>query len=180
MVVIRLTRGGAKKRPFYRIVVADQRKPRDGRFIERLGYYNPIVEDKNSLHLEQERVAYWIAKGAQPSERVSYLIKQFAKIQAVQPAKVEPADVEKETIINYNEQEPEADIFTYNKAFIKHLKTKMKLTPYHDNGFGGLSFKVEKSRLRFPQPKRQMSDKAKKASAARLAKARAGKQATAT
>ena len=86
MVVIRLARGGAKKRPFYRVVVADQRKARDGRFIERVGYYDPRRDDKNSLHLEPERITYWVSQGAQPSERVSYLIKQYTKMQTAQPA----------------------------------------------------------------------------------------------
>ena len=84
MVVIRLTRGGAKKRPFYHVVVADQRKPRDGRFIEQLGYYNPVKEEKNYLRLDLERVNHWINNGAQPSGRVQYLIKEFAQLQVTQ------------------------------------------------------------------------------------------------
>jgi len=76
MVVIRLSRGGAKKRPFYHIVVADKRRSRDGRFIERLGYYNPIPAGKDvALELNIERVNYWIANGAQASDRVKTLIK---------------------------------------------------------------------------------------------------------
>lgn len=76
MVVIRLSRGGAKKRPFYHIVVADKRRARDGRFIERLGYFNPIASGKDvSLTLDLERAQYWIANGAQPSDRVKHLIK---------------------------------------------------------------------------------------------------------
>ena len=70
---IRLSRGGAKKRPFYRIVVADSRSPRDGRFIERLGTYNPMV-DKDSNHrvmLKEERIKYWLSQGAKPSDRVA-------------------------------------------------------------------------------------------------------------
>lgn len=76
MVVIRLSRGGAKKRPFYHIVVADKRRARDGRCIERLGYFNPIAAGKEiRLQLDNERVQYWIAQGAQPSERVQQLLK---------------------------------------------------------------------------------------------------------
>lgn len=76
MVVIRLTRGGAKKRPFYHIVVADKARSRDGRFIERLGYFNPIASGKEiELQLNLERAEYWISKGAQPSDRVKSLIK---------------------------------------------------------------------------------------------------------
>lgn len=76
MVTIRLSRGGAKKRPVYQVVVADSRCPRDGRCIERVGYYNPISDE---LKLNRERIEYWCSKGAQPSERVAGLIKQSAK-----------------------------------------------------------------------------------------------------
>jgi small subunit ribosomal protein S16 len=80
MVTIRLTRGGAKKRPFYHVVVTDSRNRRDGRYIERLGYFNPIATGKEEgLNLDLERVSYWIGQGAQPSDRVASLIKQFEK-----------------------------------------------------------------------------------------------------
>jgi len=80
MVVIRLSRGGAKKRPFYHVVVADKRRARDGRCIERLGYFNPIAAGKDvRLHLNSESIQYWISQGAQPSDRVSQLIKTFEK-----------------------------------------------------------------------------------------------------
>jgi small subunit ribosomal protein S16 len=71
-VVIRMARAGTKKRPFYHIVVADSRAPRDGRFIERLGYFNPLLpKDKTErLKLDMDKVKAWIAKGAQPSDRV--------------------------------------------------------------------------------------------------------------
>lgn len=83
MVVIRLSRGGAKKRPFYHIVVSDRRDARDGRCIERIGYFNPGARGKEiPLHLEIERVRYWISKGAQPSERVHTLIKAAEKAGA--------------------------------------------------------------------------------------------------
>lgn len=89
MVVIRLSRGGAKKRPFYTIVVSDRRCARDGRCIERIGYFNPIATGKEvRLHLEYERAKHWISKGAQPSERVQQLIKTFEK-NAQQPATAE-------------------------------------------------------------------------------------------
>lgn len=70
---IRLTRGGAKKRPFYRIVVADSRSPRDGRFIERLGHYDPMVEkgDPKRVIMDVDRMKHWLSVGAQPSERVA-------------------------------------------------------------------------------------------------------------
>ncbi|WP_455200253.1 30S ribosomal protein S16 [Kaarinaea lacus] len=76
MVTIRLSRGGAKKRPFYNIVVQDSRKARDGRYIERVGFYNPsAVENEEGLRINQERVDYWVGKGAQLSERVASIIK---------------------------------------------------------------------------------------------------------
>ena len=80
MVVIRLARGGAKKRPFYHLVVADKRCARDGRCIERVGYFNPVAAGKDTrLHLVSERIQYWMSQGAQPSPRVQQLIKDFAK-----------------------------------------------------------------------------------------------------
>jgi small subunit ribosomal protein S16 len=71
-VVIRMARAGTKKRPFYHIVVADSRAPRDGRFIERLGYFNPLLpkEQTDRLKLDMDKVKAWVAKGAQPSDRV--------------------------------------------------------------------------------------------------------------
>ncbi len=78
MVVIRLSRGGAKKRPFYHVVVSDKRSARDGRCVERIGYFNPIATGKDvKLELNLERALYWISTGAQPSDRVSRLIKQY-------------------------------------------------------------------------------------------------------
>ncbi len=76
MVTIRLARGGAKKRPFYHIVVADSRRARDGRFIERLGFFNPVAQgNEEKLRLDNERLNYWVSQGAQPSERVAKLVK---------------------------------------------------------------------------------------------------------
>jgi len=80
MVVIRLARGGSKKRPFYHITVADQRNARDGRFIERVGFFNPIARGQEErLRVDLERVAYWTGKGAQASDRVASLLKDAAK-----------------------------------------------------------------------------------------------------
>ena len=77
---IRLARGGAKKRPYYRIVVANSRSPRDGRFIERIGFYNPTAkESEEGLRIVQDRLAYWVGVGAQSSPTVDRLIKQAAK-----------------------------------------------------------------------------------------------------
>jgi small subunit ribosomal protein S16 len=80
MVVIRLSRGGAKARPFYNIVVADKRNRRDGRFIERIGFYNPTAkESEEGLRIVQDRLTYWKSVGAQSSPTVDRLIKQAAK-----------------------------------------------------------------------------------------------------
>lgn len=75
MVVIRLARGGAKKRPFYNIVVADHRRASTGKFIERVGFFNPIAaEHEDGLRVDLARVDHWISKGAQPSSRVQTLL----------------------------------------------------------------------------------------------------------
>jgi len=83
MVVIRLARGGAKKRPFYNLVVADSRRARDGRFVERIGFYNPKApEGQERLRINRERLAYWKSKGAQPSDTVARLVKQAGEPKA--------------------------------------------------------------------------------------------------
>ena len=80
MVTIRLTRTGAKKRPFYHLNVAEASARRDGRFIERIGYFNPIATGKaQRLSVDLERFDYWLSVGAQPSERVAALVKQARK-----------------------------------------------------------------------------------------------------
>lgn len=80
MVTIRLARGGAKKRPFYHIVVANSRCPRDGRNIERVGYFNPIATGGEvRLHILNDRIQYWVTNGAQLSLRVAKLIKDHTK-----------------------------------------------------------------------------------------------------
>lgn len=80
MVVIRLARGGSKKRPFYHITVADQRNARDGRFIERVGFFNPVARGQEErLRLDLERIEHWKGKGAQASDRVEALVKEAAK-----------------------------------------------------------------------------------------------------
>ncbi|OFZ68446.1 MAG: 30S ribosomal protein S16 [Betaproteobacteria bacterium RBG_16_56_24] len=77
MVIIRLSRGGSKNRPYFNVVVADSRNRRDGRFIERLGFYNPLAaEGQESLRLELERVGHWQSKGAQLSDTVARLVKR--------------------------------------------------------------------------------------------------------
>ncbi len=80
MVVIRLSRGGSKGRPFFNIVVADKRVRRDGRFIERIGFYNPTAkESEEGLRIAQDRLTYWTGVGAQTSATVDRLLKQAAK-----------------------------------------------------------------------------------------------------
>ncbi|HEC16123.1 MAG TPA: 30S ribosomal protein S16 [Sedimenticola sp.] len=80
MVTIRLSRAGAKKRPFYHIAVTDSRNPRDGRYIERVGFFNPIATGgEERLRIDRERVDYWLSKGAQASDRVAALLKKQAK-----------------------------------------------------------------------------------------------------
>jgi small subunit ribosomal protein S16 len=83
MVSIRLTRGGAKKKPFYHVIVTDSRNRRDGRYIERLGFFDPQArEGEEGLRLDVARVEHWIGQGARPSERVASLLKQARKAAA--------------------------------------------------------------------------------------------------
>ena len=83
MVTIRLARGGSKKRPFYHLTVANSRNARDGRFVERIGFFNPVATGGEvRLSVNQERATYWLSKGAQPSERVAQLLKTASATQA--------------------------------------------------------------------------------------------------
>ncbi len=76
MVTIRLARGGSKKRPFYHVVVTDSRNRRDGRYIERLGFFNPVAQGQEErLRVDKDRIAHWVGLGAQTSERVASLLK---------------------------------------------------------------------------------------------------------
>lgn len=80
MLTIRLTRGGSKKRPFYHVVVTDSRNKRDGRFIERLGFFNPIARGQaERLRIDTDRLQHWVGVGAQTSDRVKQLVKQSQK-----------------------------------------------------------------------------------------------------
>ena len=88
MVVIRLTRGGSKKDPFYHVVASDKRSPRDGRFIERLGYYHPAARGQAiGLELKTDRIEYWVNQGGQLSDRVAYLLKSYKKFGGLAPDK---------------------------------------------------------------------------------------------
>jgi small subunit ribosomal protein S16 len=83
MVVIRLARGGAKHRPFFNLVVADSRRPAGGKFIERIGFYNPVAAGhEESLRVQLDRLEHWTGKGAQPSPTVTRLVKQYRARQA--------------------------------------------------------------------------------------------------
>lgn len=82
MVTIRLARGGANKRPYYRIIVADRRRALNGNCIERIGFFNPLASDKEEkVRVDMERVQHWVSKGAKPTERVARLLKDLAKAQ---------------------------------------------------------------------------------------------------
>ena len=91
-----MSRGGAKKRPFYKIVIADSRKPRDGRFIEKVGFFNPLLpkEKKERLNLDIERIKYWLSQGAQPSDRIARFLGEANVIpmpkQKNNPIKAKP------------------------------------------------------------------------------------------
>ena len=83
MVTIRLARGGSKKRPFYHLTVSDSRRARDSRYIERVGFFNPLARGQEEpLRVDQERVNYWVSKGATLSDRVASLLKKAAKAAA--------------------------------------------------------------------------------------------------
>lgn len=87
MTKIRLARAGAKRRPFYHVVVTDSRNPRDGRNIESLGFYNPVAAGAEvPLHLEIDKIKAWIGKGAQLSDKVAYLVKQYERSVAATAA----------------------------------------------------------------------------------------------
>ena len=108
---IRLARGGAKKRPYYRIVVADSRSPRDGRFIEKIGSYNPMLpKDGQRVELDMEKVKAWIAKGAKPTDRVGRFIHQIEADawkweSSNNPQKAEPGQKAKELAAEKAEKE---------------------------------------------------------------------------
>ena len=98
---IRLARGGSKKRPFYRIVAADSRMPRDGRFIEKLGTYNPLLpkDSEDRVKMNMERVQYWLGQGAQPTDRISRMLEAAGvvdKQERSNPIKGEPGAKAKE------------------------------------------------------------------------------------
>jgi small subunit ribosomal protein S16 len=108
-VRVRLTRVGSKKNPIWRVVVTDQRSPRDGRFIETIGHYNPQTEP-STIRIDEERLQHWLARGAQPTGTVKQLVKAYAKsggaaaVATAAPVAAEPAAAEADAA----EAEPEA------------------------------------------------------------------------
>ena len=90
-VRVRLTRVGSKKNPIWRVVVADQRSPRDGRFIETIGHYNPQTEP-STIRIDEERFQHWVARGAQPTNTVKQLVKAYSKSGGAAAAVAEPAE----------------------------------------------------------------------------------------
>tara|TARA_R110002124_G_scaffold278718_1_gene450844 strand:+ start:198 stop:701 length:504 start_codon:yes stop_codon:yes gene_type:complete len=103
MLKIRLTRSGTKKRPYYRIVVADARAPRDGRFIEKVGTYNPMLPktDENRVRLLDERIKYWLGQGAQPTDRVAIFLGKAGIIEKPvfnNPEKAKPSEKTQERL----------------------------------------------------------------------------------
>lgn len=100
---IRLARGGSKKRPFYRVVAADSRMPRDGRYVEKLGTYNPLLpkDSEERVKLDMERVNYWLGEGAQPSDRVARFLEAsgvLAKTERNNPEKAVPGKKAQERV----------------------------------------------------------------------------------
>ncbi|CDO38758.1 30S ribosomal protein S16 [Novosphingobium sp. KN65.2] len=100
-VAIRLSRGGAKKRPYYKVVVSNSRAPRDGKYLEQVGTYNPLLakDDENRVRLNEDRVRYWLGVGAQPTDRVARMLDKAGIMERAatnNPKKGEPGDKAKE------------------------------------------------------------------------------------
>ena len=120
MLKIRLSMGGAKKRPVYKIVIADSRFPRDGRFIEKIGLFNPLLpkDRKERIKIEAERVKYWISKGAKPTMRVSRILGE-AEIYPMPPKANNPlkSNPKKDSKKNKTEAEKVAYVFKRREAY---------------------------------------------------------------
>jgi small subunit ribosomal protein S16 len=115
MIKIRMSRGGAKKRPIYKIVIADSRKPRDGRFIEKVGFFNPLLpkDKKERLSLDIERIKYWLEKGARPSDRIARFLGEANVIpkpaQRNNPIKAKPKKKAQERLAAVEEAKKAAE-----------------------------------------------------------------------
>lgn len=112
-LALRMARGGAKKRPYYRIVVADSRMPRDGRYIEKVGTYNPMLakDDENRVQLQEDRIKHWMGQGAKPSDRVSRFLEAAGILEAKKrnnPNKAKPGAKALERIEEKKEKEEAA------------------------------------------------------------------------
>lgn len=103
---IRLARGGSKKRPFYRVVAADTRMPRDGRYVEKLGTYNPLLakDDENRVQLNVERVQYWLGEGAQPTDRVSRFLEAAGLVAKKERSNLKKAEPGKKAVARAEEK----------------------------------------------------------------------------
>ncbi len=113
-VKIRLARGGTKKRPYYRVVVADERAPRDGRFIEKVGTYNPLLAADNAerVKLDLERIQHWISKGAQPTDRVLRFLDQAGVLKRearLNPEKAKPGKKAEERVAERAKKKEDAE-----------------------------------------------------------------------
>ncbi|MDF2232482.1 30S ribosomal protein S16 [Albimonas sp. CAU 1670] len=109
-IKIRLARGGSKKRPFYRVVAADSRAPRDGRFIEKLGTYNPLLpkDSEERVKLDVEKIQAWIAKGAQPTDRVARFLEAAGVREKAERANLKKAQPGKKAVERAKEREDKA------------------------------------------------------------------------
>ncbi len=125
-LAMRLSRGGRKARPFYRIVVADKRMPRDGRYIEKLGVYNPLLadNDENRVQLVEDRIKYWLEQGAQPSERVAiFLGKAGLAEMPAQPNRPNKAKPSEKTLLRIEDKkEKQANAKEAAKAAAEEAK----------------------------------------------------------
>jgi small subunit ribosomal protein S16 len=113
-VKIRLARGGTKKRPYYRVVVADERAPRDGRFIEKVGTYNPLLpaDSADRVKLDLERIKHWLSKGAQPTDRVLRFLDQAGVLKRearLNPEKAKPGKKAEERVEERRKKKEAAD-----------------------------------------------------------------------
>ncbi len=113
-IALRLSRGGAKKRPYYRIVAADSRSPRDGKYLEQIGTYNPLLakDDENRVKLNEDRARYWLGVGAQPSDRVLRFLDAAGILERTprnNPQKAEPGEKAKERAEEKAEKAKEAE-----------------------------------------------------------------------
>ncbi len=135
MLKIRMSRGGVKKRPFYKIVIADSRKPRDGRFIEKVGFFNPLLpkEKKERLNLDIERIKYWLSQGAQPSDRIARFLGEANVIpmpkQKNNPIKAKPKKKAQERLAAAEEAKKAAEEAKKAEAEKPAEQPKAEATP---------------------------------------------------